>query len=350
MKKNLLALAVAGAIAAPAAHADAVLYGTLRVHFGVIGNGDDVSNSVSSNVSRLGVRGSEALGNGMTAKYGFEWDVNASDETGSGEGNFDSRNQWVGLAAQWGEIRIGRHDTAYKRSTNTLFGQFGIGNSIADYHNIVGSNAVSQGAFDSRLRNAVNYIGKTGNFDYEVSYATDQRNRGDLPGPTSQDDVAFGGYVTYNGPNWAVGGGAANEKVNNLDNWQARTYAKLELPSLMLGGIVEYGELEEADGDDNGRLNVAFGGIYTYSSRIKFHGFVGWAGDTDSGEDDNSVMLSGALAYSFSKRTKIMGIVSTMLNDDNANFGLRRAVSDAALPADPGEDPFGAVVQIVHNF
>jgi predicted porin len=126
--KKVLSLAIAAALVAPAAAmADATLFG--KAHF-IIQNTDiddgtacstcdgDVW-SVDSIHSRIGVKGSEDLGDGLTAVYHFEFKVN--QDSGSGLGD---RNQFIGLAGGFGTVLLGRHDTPMKMSQGK-FDEFG---------------------------------------------------------------------------------------------------------------------------------------------------------------------------------------------------------------------------------
>jgi predicted porin len=118
MKKNIVALAVASAIAAPVAMADApTVYGKLNQALenystdDANGNKDDAQSGqqVNSRASRLGVKGSSDLGNGMKAVYKVEFGVGMSDDD-----NISNRNQYVGLAGGFGTVLMGRHDTPLK--------------------------------------------------------------------------------------------------------------------------------------------------------------------------------------------------------------------------------------------
>ena len=124
--KKVLSLAIAAALVAPAAAmADATLFG--KAHFiiqntdidGVGGDADGDVWSVDSIHSRIGVKGSEDLGDGLTAVYHFEFKVN--QDSGSGLGD---RNQFIGLAGGFGTVLLGRHDTPMKMSQGK-FDQFG---------------------------------------------------------------------------------------------------------------------------------------------------------------------------------------------------------------------------------
>ncbi len=124
--KKVLSLAIAAALVAPAAAmADATLFG--KAHF-IIENTDTTPSkgadstdfwSVDSIHSRVGVKGSEDLGDGLTAVYHFEFKVNQDSGDGLGD-----RNQFVGLAGGFGTVLLGRHDTPLKMSQGK-FDQFG---------------------------------------------------------------------------------------------------------------------------------------------------------------------------------------------------------------------------------
>ncbi len=127
MKKSALALAVAAALVGfgTAAHADTTLYGSARVSVDY----DDFDSSyvrnangnlirvapgsaawdVFNNSSRLGVRGEEDLGGGLSAIYQYEFGVDVTDG-----GNLNSnRPKWVGLKGGFGSITAGTQWTPY---------------------------------------------------------------------------------------------------------------------------------------------------------------------------------------------------------------------------------------------
>ena len=200
MNKKLVTLAVAAAMAAPAAAmAEATLYGKLHVSidyadvtnviapefetetitlpsgveaeaivvdaFGravvVPGTGKDfkgwgVSRGNSyipgaSRANRVGVKGSEDLGGGLKAIYQVEFGVNLSDTNDNIINNNDTismRNSFVGLAGGFGTFLVGRHDTPHKISTGKLDL---FADTMADYNGTVGFQ-------DIRADNAIVYI------------------------------------------------------------------------------------------------------------------------------------------------------------------------------------------------
>ncbi len=148
MKKSAIAIAVAAALGTSAvALAETTLYGSARVSVdftnpdlsdtyknGITVNGKDYQiryngNSVNTekftevwnDASRLGVRGSEDLGSGISAIYQYEFGV---DVPGSKQGDKDigttgtnywdsNRPRWVGLKGDFGALTLGTQFTPY---------------------------------------------------------------------------------------------------------------------------------------------------------------------------------------------------------------------------------------------
>lgn len=115
--KTVMLCSVAVILAASGtAMADPEVYGKVNV---TLQNSDEAGASeveLKSNASRFGVKGDEDLGNGLKAIYKFEWEVDPTDESKSSSDHIKSRNQYVGLAGSFGEIKVGRHDTALKEA------------------------------------------------------------------------------------------------------------------------------------------------------------------------------------------------------------------------------------------
>ena len=142
MNKKLLPLAVAAIMAAPAAQAsDLTVYGKAHLSLSTYDDsaaaGGRYNWDISSNASRLGVKGSEDLGNGLKAIFKMEMQVRMANNDGdvtsqsiASEG-LSMRNSYVGLAGGWGTFLIGRHDTPMKISTGSLDL---FGDTIADYN------------------------------------------------------------------------------------------------------------------------------------------------------------------------------------------------------------------------
>ena len=181
MNKKLVAVAVAGMLAAPMAAqaqtANVTLYGRLNLDMEVVNvKQDNISRPgdpsgvnapkanifrVMSNSSRLGVRGSEALGGGLSAVFQIESAVGAA--TGGGLGaSLGTRETFVGLQGGWGTFKLGYFLTPYD-DIHPIFG-----NVPTLATSILGTQALWSntgwagnyqygGAFDDRAANSIRY-------------------------------------------------------------------------------------------------------------------------------------------------------------------------------------------------
>ena len=158
MKKSAIALAVAASLAASAAvQAETTLYGRLcgaLTYTDSNGFDDDPDNTelddffdgswdVISSCSRFGIRGSEDLGNGLSAIYHFETALNSAEFNGDGDG-FTGRLAYVGLQGGFGAVKIGSQWTPYYNALG-----------VADIFNEIGWYSFYQGPF--RQNDAILY-------------------------------------------------------------------------------------------------------------------------------------------------------------------------------------------------
>jgi predicted porin len=271
MNKSVIAIAVTGILAAPfAAQAETTVFGKVHMSAGMIEETDSTQTPTTvtdnaqlrSHASRLGVKGEHDLGEGMKAKYHIEFEVNPdSDNKGSTAGNdgtagLKRRNQWAGIGAGWGEVRVGRHDTPLKMAQGK-FDQFN--DTDAD---ISGHYKISQG--DLRLDNVIAYIGK---FDKLTVAAAFQAGEGDgkktADGGTGTGDSLAD--TTSIAVSYKAGPLFVSAAMDNYDNTEgqetdslSRVVATYKIGAIQLGALVESGGNggKSADKDVSG---VSFG-------------------------------------------------------------------------------------------
>lgn len=207
MNKKLLAVAIAGAFAAPVAMADTsnvVIYGVINMSVDSVdgGSGASVSSErrtrVSSNNSNLGFKGTEDLGNGLSAIWQYEsaiaFDQQPRNDSSNGDasGATGSRNTFGGFSSKtMGALTFGNQESPMKTSIAKL-DMFG--NTIADYRSLMGPQV--------RGINSVLYSSPSfGGFDVKAMYSA----RNEAGNDTAAGDVSNPSYwsasATYaNGP------------------------------------------------------------------------------------------------------------------------------------------------------
>lgn len=166
MNKSILAAVAAALIVAPAANASVTIYGTVHVSidytqgelsFGPVEDSWDRW-SVTSRSSRIGFKGTEDLGNGLSliwkAETGYDFSDGGAWQTGCDTfGNCTGRNAYIGLTGDWGTFLYGRHDTPYK----IAFYSTGI-DMMADTVIDMNAQAFGVGFHEVRASNAIAYI------------------------------------------------------------------------------------------------------------------------------------------------------------------------------------------------
>jgi len=190
MKKNIIALAIASAVAAPIAMADApVIYGQVNMaveQFNVKDNAGKTVKSasgtqVNSVASRIGVKGSEDLGNGLKAIYQLEFEVGIDKD----DGKIKGRNQFVGLAGGFGTVLAGRHDVPTKMIQATdLFDD-----GVADNSLMAGGLGADGKGMETRISQALVYVSPSFSGVKLMAALSPKENSGDLTKESELTDL-----------------------------------------------------------------------------------------------------------------------------------------------------------------
>jgi len=297
MNKKLLTLAVAAAMAAPlSAMAEATMYGKVRMAVENYTNevaGLDYAR-IESYSSRLGVKGSEDMGNGLKGVYTLEFGVpiaNTKDEFDNST-SVTARNAFVGLAGNWGTFLVGRHDTPLKISTGSL-----------DYFaDTAGDNNFNYTEYlqDRRANGTVAYISPNMN-GFTVAVAT-------VPGENNAADGlanAYSAAAMYSNSGFFASAAyeAGNGEIDAIpagagDLEQMRFGLGYDGGAWKIGGVYENFQLDDisVDGDSyaiNGAFNI--GGNNTIKAK--------YFQTKDHLVDDHDGFALG-LDHDFSKRTQ----------------------------------------------
>jgi predicted porin len=277
MNKKVMALAVAGVLAAPAAFAQSSnvqLYGRANVGLdywkatGATDNNSDLKGRVRvfDNSSRVGVRGTEDLGNGLKAIFQIETGVNMDSgsvygqngATNASAGTWGSRPSFVGIDSNFGRLTFGRQDVYWG---NSEFMQIGANIANTDLPFLTGGlGRVGVGV--SRQSNVVQYNSPTfAGMTLQLSYSPDTNAAGNVgPLPTCTGSNGFGNSE-------CVGGG----QKANAQLWAARLYGRWG----PFGGQIDYAQKTAAS--DVGSLVDATGNSIGKPKNQGFKVDIGWA-------------------------------------------------------------------------
>ena len=254
MKKSLIALAVLAASGAAMAQSSVTLYGVADVAVTHV-NGNDNWTGLSSGAnktSRLGFRGVEDLGGGLKANFVLEGGFNLDTGDGKSGGATDSgfqfkRQSTVGLAGNFGEVRLGRELTAAFNATARydVFGSVGIAHSQLwdDGKSLAFSTAPAtlgepvdpyHYTTNQRVSNAITYVSP----DFSGFKVAANYGFGEVAGKNS-DGRYFGGGLTYDNGPLSLGLGA--ERLNKGDGAAMQAQASNDITAWSLGGSYDLG-------------------------------------------------------------------------------------------------------------
>lgn len=322
MKKVLLTAGLMGLAGMASAQSKVELFGVVDVGVARL-SGTGVSkvglSTGGANISRLGFRGTEDLGGGLKAGFWLEagLDVDTGVGKGTGSGLTFNRRSTVSLMGNWGEVRLGRDDSATFLST-LIFDPFltnGVGGTMGFTMLGIPGAANATGGAPIQISNAISYFlpQNLGGFYGQVQIAlgeqpsgTPNHNQGNYRG------LRFG---YRQGPlNAALAAGKlyGDTSANNLTAsnigvsydlgvvkpmllWASEKRGSLKVTALQLGATAPVG---------NGELRASFGHYNT----------------ADSNADWNKISVG--YGYNFSKRTQVYGTYGYVKNKDGANRSI----------------------------
>jgi len=333
-----LALGLASPLVSAADAAPSVqLYGRLHVSVGQYDNGDDSETNVTSNASRLGVKGQQDLGQ-VTAIYQIESDINAD----KGNTQLATRNTFFGLKGGFGTVRIGRFDSPVKdiNSGIDLFAD-----ALGDLDNI--SRRAYGRDFDNRENNAIGYTSPSfGGFTVNLQYATNIDNA-NANNPDTDNEAIAASVAYKQGPVFvALGYQRFGEDTGNGDDSPSlvRLGGSYDLGSLRLIGFVQQGW-------DDPRLEDSR--AYGVGARYGFGDFAIKAQyvavDPDA-DDRGAQQIALGGEYKLAKNLTTYLVAAYVDNDDASALIPWRETSDGDFAGVAGEKAYGAAIGAIYNF
>lgn len=354
MNKKVIALAVAGALVAPlAAHADAQIYGQMHVSIDAINNDnsaadDDSGMGVSSNSSRIGFKGSEDLGGGMSAVWQVESSIGLTDNA---QTSLAGRNSFLGLAGGFGTVLVGRHDTPYK-SVGRAVDFFG--DTAGDSRTIINDNGQH-----ARPGNVIAYVSPNfSGFQGVAAYVTDlASDRSD-----DTDNQAYSLALNYNNGPLYVGLATQNlseDALGTADDAVAHMVAaSYTFGSFKVGGLYQRDASYGGD-DDADRNTWGIGGAFNMGANtIKAQYY--YADEIDGTDDTEVGKFAIGFDHAMSKQTKVYALYARVDNGDNSAVNVAGVNGDGFGDTGPGcvggvcteagGEPSAFSVGMIHKF
>ena len=408
MNKKLVAVAIAGLLAAPLAQAqtaNVTLYGRINIDMEFV-NGRLANNTnpnvyrVASNSSRFGLRGTESLGGGLNAIFQIE-NGSIRPTTGDG-GNLAGRDSFVGLSGNWGTFKMGRYLAPY----DDIHGIFGNDNtastSILSTASVWAQGFAGQpttGGFDDRLQQSIRYETPSySGFQFKGQFSTTggTNSQTNANFPSSNTNAQSYGLFYRNGP--AVIGTAYEYHHNQrgtsqlpLSDWAFSVAAKWQFSGFNIAGVYEKMEYEVANGltpatmvrnklkrnsfwaldttiniGANGQLFLFWGkasdgtgsAVNTPQPVVTTNAVVSSQISRVAGlaKGDNTGATHWEVSYSYdlSRRTRVYVGYVKINNDANASYNFNINAYPGSAGASPGSPvggkPGGFVMGMYHDF
>lgn len=340
MKKAVILTAVACAAAGAQAQSSVTLFGVVDMTF-QRGSGSVASRTqLGSNglsTSRVGFRGVEDLGGGMSASFWLEAGItpdngagqttntnNQTTGTSGGGGLTFGRRSTVSLSGGWGELRLGRDFSVqyYNRGDFDPFGNNGVGTSQAQAGSL-------GGPVSTRASNAIMYFlpPNLGGIYGELQYYLGENASN--AGATEDDGTGGGVRLGYRA-------GPLNVAFAHARTQYAQAAGTGDITATNVGARYDFGPFGLMGGYYRDRVattaglvgrGAVIGGVYRIGSgEVK----ASWSHyKTTAAGNPETKKLALGYVHHLSKRTALYGTYARVRNSGGATTALNGASTGA---------------------
>jgi len=283
---NKIAVVLLSSLALSAFAADVEVYGKANISLQSSDEGEGSFTEVKSNASRIGLKGTHDLGDGLSVIYKAEFQVDLDGDSAKGDSITD-RNQYVGLAGVFGEVLLGKNDTMLKQSQGKV-----------DLFSDLNGDIKSLWKGENRMADTLSYKSpKFSNFQLGVTYIAEDA-------VDAEDGVSvaiFYGDAKLK-KSAVFASVAVDSDVKGYDITRATVQGKVS--GVVLGAIVQSQEKIDGSGEMDGFMVSA-----KYKmDKITFKGQY-QAADFKDGDDKSGITLGAD--YSLAKSTKLYTFYTT---------------------------------------
>ena len=276
--------------------AEVDIYGKANVTVQSSDDGEGSFTEIKSNASRFGLKGSEKISDGLEAVYKFEFQVDVSDADSKGDkDNISARNQYVGFKGSFGQVVIGRNDTALKQAQGKL-----------DLFNDLEGDIKNTFKGENRLGNSVSYASNSyEGFKVLASFiAEDEKDaKNGYSVALTYGDAGLKKSAVYA----AV---AADSEVNGYDVVRATVQGKIE--DFRLGAMYQTQEKVDGSAEADGYLVNAAYLMGSNTFKVQYQTI-----DFDDSDDKSAVSVG--VDHKLNKNLKVFGFYSSFDMDNNVD-------------------------------
>jgi predicted porin len=349
MKKSLIALAVLAASGAAMAQSSVTLFGVVDATYaygnGSVANRSQLTNS-GYNSSRLGFRGVEDLGGGLSASFWLEAGLSNDNGTGGSTslnnqttaptqgGLVFNRRSTVSLNGGFGEVRLGRDYTPQFWNL-TVFDPFGT-NGVGTTQTL---NSSLGGPTTIRASNAIGYFlpGNLGGFYGQVQYYMGE-NLSNVANKKDGNGLALrAGWA--NGP-LNVAGALSQTKFLNADIKAANVGIQYDFGIAKAMAHVNRDDVKNGN-EGTGWLIGALVPVGAGEIRVSYSTY---EIDVANAADPRSNKFALGYVHNLSKRTAVYATAAAVKNKNGAAQALNGSVTAA------GRNSSGYDFGIRHSF
>ena len=326
-----------GLAAGAGAHAqtNVTIYGIVDAAFvgesgGVAGHQTKLTSGAAS-ASRIGFRGTEALGDGMEAFFTLETGVKIDTGEVDAAGTIFNRQAWIGIGAPWGEVRVGRQYSPIYIPFKGQLDAFGAGTIASGLNNLSKITPYTD--------NGIAYLSPDFH-GFTTTVMVALRDSGDGNGLS-------GDYETFAYCNGPLRVSYAHQQTHGGTTLRAN----LGGVSYQFSQATAYASFFNGDGgspryhDDGLSLSMR----YAFSPRLRAS--LGYAyARGRSGGDNDADQFSVACEYDLSPKLTLYASGAMLRNHHDATFTLR-GVNVTGLPAAyPGAPVRGVQLGMIERF
>lgn len=318
MKRTLLFYIVFGVISSAqpvlANTAGLNFYGRAHASADHLDNGEDSDLNVSSNSSRIGVRASTDLAEGLKGILQVETQINYDN----GSGSLAARDTFVGLEGGFGRIRFGQIDTPLKqvRSAVDVFGdQIGDLRNLTRLNSSTGSPFSGQD-FDARFKNGIFYNSPLfSGLVFNIHYTPEVKETTDL----EDESAAYSTSLAYEAGNLYLA--LAHEQWESVEDSSAlRLGARYKFTKLTLNALFQQATIKNLVPEEDVQvigagLTYAISPVWTIKSQL-------YNLDAKDRDESDSTLWAIGADYILSKQFRVLFAYAQTDNDDSAAYRI----------------------------